>query len=74
MERHRSNEFEFLITCAAHGNTLKRIGLWMRKFGLDGILDTLRYLEPWLKEKTELHKKEQAEQEERMRRATDDKK
>jgi hypothetical protein len=33
MERYRSQEFEFLIACLSHGNTLKQIGLWMRKFG-----------------------------------------
>lgn len=68
MERYRSNEFEFLIACTAHGNTLRQIGLWMRKFGLDGILDTLKYLEPCMKEKLEKYEKEMKEREDKMKR------
>jgi hypothetical protein len=70
MERYRSNEFEFLIACTGHGDTLKQIGLWMRKFGLDGILDTLKYLEPWMQEKLDKYNKEQKEMEERMKDKT----
>ena len=70
MERYRSDEYEFLIACGAHGNTLKQMGLWMRKFGLDGILDTLKYLEPWMTEKLDKYNKEQKEMEERMKDKT----
>jgi hypothetical protein len=66
MERHRSDEFEFLIACTGHGNTLRQIGLWMRKFGLDGILDTRKYLEPWMKEKLDKYEKEMKERTDHM--------
>ena len=66
MERYRSNEFEFLIACTGHENTLRQIGLWMRKFGLDGILDTLKYLEPWMKEKLERYETEMKEREDKI--------
>jgi hypothetical protein len=38
----------------------------MRKFGLDGILDTLKYLEPWMKEKLDKYEKEMKERTDHM--------
>ena len=73
MERNRSGEFEyeFLIACTAPGNA--RSNKWdygCTKFGLDGILDTLKYLEPWMTEKLDKYNKEQKEMEERMKDKT----